>query len=102
MAVSRRQVITTIIGLIVGALPGIIWYAMAGVGQALVIAILGAFVAAALTLPGVSARRVAGGTVGMIATYNTPRVMHGAIWDVTLGKDKPKPADEPSADPENA
>ncbi len=80
-----RQVVKTLLFAGLGAAPGSVWLYYAGSTQALVILLLGTLVGVGLSLPGVSALRVAGGTVGMIAAYNAPRSMRGRIMEHFVG-----------------
>lgn len=75
--VTTKQLAKSLILTALGATPGIIWYFNAGTTQAIVITLLGSLVGFGLSLPGVSAARVAGGTAGMIVARNT----HGELRD---------------------
>jgi len=86
-AIAGKQITKSVVSAAIGAAPGIIWFFNAGTTQSVVIACLGAFVGFGLSLPGVSAARVAGGTVGMIAAHNAPVSMRGKIMDAFVGGD---------------
>ncbi len=86
--VANAQIAKSIAMTTLGALPGIIWYVNAPSTQPVVIGCLGAFVGFALSLPGVSAARVAGGTVAAIAAHNAPRSMRNGIWDFVLDENE--------------
>jgi len=81
MRLTRTQLIKSIVFTAVAAAPGTIWYCSAGTTQSLVIACLGALIGLGLSLPGVSARRVVGGTVGMIAMHNLPKSVGHKVFD---------------------
>lgn len=85
--ITARQIAKSVVFTAIGAAPGIIWFFNAGTTQPIVIACLGAFVAFGLSLPGVSAARIAGGTAGMIVARNAPSSMQGKIMDAFVGED---------------
>ena|SRR5581483_261312 len=94
MRIKAAQVIKSLIGGVLGGLPGAIWYFNVGSVQSIVIASLGAFVGFALTLPGVSLERVALGTVGAIAARNVHGPMRERILEATMGNGNQAPADD--------
>ncbi len=81
---STGQVIKSVILTSIGAAPGTIWFINAHTTQAVVIACLGTFIGFALSLPGVSAARVAGGVAGSIVAHNVPRSMQKRVFDAFL------------------
>lgn len=83
--ITGKQIAKSIVMTLIGAAPGTLWFFNAGKTQSIVIASLGAFVAFCLSLPGVSAARVAGGTAGMIIARNAPRSMQGEILNAFVG-----------------
>jgi hypothetical protein len=92
--ITRRQVIKSIFATALGAMPGVIWFALAGSVQAVVIAGLGAFIGFAASLPGVSMKRVGKATVGTIAAYNVPPPLRERVYDHIAGEtppDRPAP-----------
>lgn len=83
-----KQIMKSVIFTLIGAAPGGVWLAMSGTTQAAVIFGLGALIGLGLSLPGVSAARVAGGTVGAIAAYNAPRSMREGIMEHFVPEEK--------------
>lgn len=92
----RKQVVKSLLGTVVGGAAGGFWLVQGGGTQAVVIMLLGAFIGFALTLPGVSAARVAGGAAGMIVAHNAPASMRGKILDYFVADPETEP---PQADP---
>ncbi|QDU08744.1 hypothetical protein [Gimesia aquarii] len=86
--ITGKQIAKSVVFTVIGAAPGTIWFFNAGTTQSIVIACLGALVAFGLSLPGVSAARVAGGTVGVIAANNAPRPLQGKIIDTFVGENE--------------
>ncbi|QDT26624.1 hypothetical protein [Gimesia panareensis] len=84
--ITGKQIIKSVLFTAAGAAPGVIWIINAGTTQSIVIACLGAAVGFGLSLPGVSAARVAGGTVGVIAARNAPLSMQDKILDTFIGE----------------
>jgi hypothetical protein len=72
MTLTLRQVVKSAIGICCGVGLGLFcWYVLDyGRGYVLFIGGVGSFIGFALSLPGVSARRVAGATTEMIVGYN--------------------------------
>lgn len=89
--ITTKQVIKTVIFTTIGAAPGTVWTILAGSTQSVVITCLGAFIGFGLSLPGVSAARVASGTAGMIIAKNVPSSMQDKVWDTFLGEDESTP-----------
>jgi hypothetical protein len=77
----RRQIIKSIVGTALGVAPGVTWWIISGTTQGLVLAGFGAFIGFALSLPGVSASRIAGATAGTIVAYNVPGPLKGKVLD---------------------
>ncbi|QDT43577.1 hypothetical protein Pan241w_36790 [Gimesia alba] len=99
--VTGKQITKSICLTLIGAAPGTIWFFNVGTTQSIVIGCLGALIGFGLSLPGVSAARVAGGTVGMIAANNAPRRMQGQIMDTFVGeKETPESQPNPESDDE--
>lgn len=96
--ITRKQVTKSAVFIAIGAAPGFIWFLSAGTTQSIVITCLCALVALLLSLPGVSAARVARGTAGAILAYNAPRSVRGAIIDATFGEKEPPKTAEPRPD----
>jgi hypothetical protein len=72
MRISAARVAKSLVGMAAGAVPGIICWTVLdyGPGWSVFIGVLGMWIGLALTLPGVSARRVVGKTVEFIVTKN--------------------------------
>lgn len=98
--ITGKQITKSVVFTILGATPGIIWFLNAGTTQSVVIGCLGAFVGFGLSLPGVSAARVAGGTAGMIVANNAPRSMQGKIMETFTGGGEPDEKQEDSSEEE--
>src|ERR1700752_2025255 len=91
LRVGFRQSVKSVLGAIVGGLPGLVcWWGLDyGVAWAIFIGPMGAFIGFALTLPGVSTKRVLGGTAGMIVAHNTIHSWGERVYDVIAGDDEP-------------
>ncbi|QDV16231.1 hypothetical protein Pan153_08530 [Gimesia panareensis] len=97
--ITGKQITKSVLFTAAGAAPGIIWIINAGTTQSIVIACLGAAVGFGLSLPGVSAARVAGGTVGVIVARNAPLSMQDKILDTFIGdSETPENEQDPEAD----
>ncbi|VTT97580.1 unnamed protein product [Gemmataceae bacterium] len=72
MAIAPGQLVKSVVGIACGAGLGVFCWAVLdyGYGWAIFIGAVGSFIGFALTLPGVSASRVAGATSGMIIGYD--------------------------------
>lgn len=91
---TGKQIAITIAFTLIGAAPGAIWLINAGTTQSLVIACLGAFIGFGLSLPGVSAARVMGATVGMILARNVPMSpLQDKILDAFIDNRRPLDAE---------
>ena len=96
--VTGKQAAKTVVCTLMGAAPGAIWLINVGTTQSLVITCLGAFIGFGLSLPGVSAARVLGATVGMILARNVPMSpLQDKILDTFMGE-KQSPETERHAD----
>jgi len=88
---AAKSVVCTLIG----AAPGAIWLINVGTTQSLVIACLGAFIGFGLSLPGVSATRVLGATVGMILARNVPMSpLQDKILDTFMGEQESRETEQ--------
>ncbi len=96
---ERRQIYKSIGGTALGVTPGLVWYAVSGTAQGLVLAGLGAFIGFALSLPGVSASRVANLTAGVIVANNVPTPMKHKVMDHFVKDDERRPT-APAARPQ--
>ncbi len=102
MGVRKPQVIKSVIGTLVGALPGIVFVYYVGTkfGVAPYVVLgLGAFIGLALTLPGVSAMNVARGTAGAIASHNVRPRHQEKVMDYFLNVGKAPAAESPPGEP---
>ena len=102
MPITFHQVLKSVLGVVCGAGLGVFcWRALEySGGYALFIGGVGAFIGFALSLPGVSVWRVAGGTAGVLVGYNLSEGIGGHVYDAIAGED-PYPAsesDEPDED----
>jgi hypothetical protein len=101
MKIRRTQMIKSLVFTAIAATPGAIWLYNAGTTQSLVITCLGSLVGFGLSLPGVSARRVAGGTIGMIAMNNLPHSIGHKVFDKLTSDGAPAEGKEDHPEPEN-
>lgn len=95
----RQQAAKSIVVAVVFSIPGIALFANTGLGAHLLIAVLGAFVGFALTLPGVSAARVARVTGGMIAARNLPGPLADKVMDAAIGNESRSDNEPDKTDP---
>jgi len=73
MHVSLGQVFISVLGAMVGAVPGFLcWWLLSYGAWGIFVSIAGAFVGCALTLPSVSGKRVLGGTASMVVGNISP------------------------------
>jgi hypothetical protein len=84
--ISKGQVVKSIGFALVGAAPGLIMWAVKGGMQGLVLCGLGAFIGFAFSLPGVSAKRVAGLTAGVMVAHNVPAPLRDRVFDHFTGE----------------
>lgn len=101
MTITSHQVLKSAVGISLGAGLGLFCWAVLdyGAGWALLIGALGSFIGFALSLPGVSAERVAGATIEMFIGYNPVEgpPAEGGIHQVT---GKTKRSESSSSDPQ--
>jgi len=81
--ISVGQIFKSLVLIILGGLLGLIPFRIGATGFAVVVSILGMFVGFALSLPGVSAARVAGGVAGAIIAKNVPIFGHEVFRRLT-------------------
>jgi hypothetical protein len=89
---SFRQSIMSALGGAVGGLPGFLcwWLLGYGVGWAVFVAALGVFIGLALTLPGVSGKRILGATAGWVVAHNTGWYWGKKVYETIAGDDQGK------------
>jgi hypothetical protein len=97
MSISKKQVVKSVVYVFIAAILGGTWIAVAPWPSSVVVAVLCVLAGAGLSLPGVSAARVAGGTVGLIVAKNAPPFMRQKIMDVCVGEDNTPEADPASS-----
>jgi len=85
---TTGQKIKTVIFTLIGATPGILLALVLGPVYGVVMGCLGGFVGLALSLPGVSTKRVMLGTAGTIVAYNAPRRTQGEVFNAITGDNK--------------
>jgi hypothetical protein len=92
------QILKCSIAAAFGAAPGIGlgWAFDYPIAAVVVLSILGAFVCAALTFPGVSAARVFGKTAEMIVTHNTCPQLGEALYKGITGEEEETPVAPPA------
>jgi hypothetical protein len=96
MPITFHQVLKSALGVVCGAGFGVFCWRVLEYsgGYALFIGGVGSFIGFALSLPGVSVWRVAGGTAGVLVGYNLGEGIGGHVYDAIAGED-PYPASEP-------
>jgi len=86
MAEKSKTRVKSTAAILLGAAPGVAWYFNGGATPSIVVAVLGAFIAFAFTLPEVSAERVARATAGMIVARNMPSGLQGKAFEAMMGE----------------
>jgi hypothetical protein len=91
------QTLKSIFGATLGCLPALLWWRLldCSLGWSVVLAILGMFIGFALTLPGVSSRRVFGMTAAWIVSHNTSHSKCEPVYE-WLTDDHPPKVTSPS------
>jgi hypothetical protein len=87
--IAKGQVLRSMLSTAAAVAPGLLWFASGGSGPAAVVTVLGGFIGFCLSLPGVSATRIARGTFWTIVVYNAPWMSHRLSEESLGGPDKP-------------